>query len=229
MGKPPATGANVGRGAGLVPPAFAWASSGPTSPPTRTSSKYSAASLPALRPLHVPEELPAAFLRLAQSNTSRTVETCGILVGKIVQGKLMCDCILVPRQEGSSDTCSTTHEDEIWEYCSSHDVCTFGWIHTHPTQTCFLSSVDLHTHCGYQSTLDEAVAIVLSPNHTPNVGAFRLSHPHPPGLSQVQRCRKKGFHPDHQTNGQMPGNGVYEECPHLVWDKRPLQVVDLRP
>ena len=28
---------------------------------------------------------------------------------------------------------------------------------------CFLSSVDLHTHCGYQSLLDEAVAIVLSP------------------------------------------------------------------
>ena len=25
-----------------------------------------------------------------------------------------------------------------------------GWIHTHPTQTCFLSSVDVHTQCGYQ-------------------------------------------------------------------------------
>ena len=49
-------------------------------------------------------------------------------------------------------------------YCSEDpSLLTLGWIHTHPTQTCFLSSVDLHTHCGYQSLLDEAVAIVLSP------------------------------------------------------------------
>ncbi len=38
-----------------------------------------------------------------------------------------------------------------------------GWIHTHPSQTCFLSSVDVHTHCGYQTMLDEAVAIVMAP------------------------------------------------------------------
>ena len=70
---------------------------------------------------------------------------------------------------------------------------------------------------------------MLSPNHTPSTGAFRLSHPHPPGLAEVQRCRKTGFHPEHQRNGQNPGNGVYEECAHLRWTAgAPLQVVDLR-
>lgn len=34
---------------------------------------------------------------------------------------------------------------------------------THPTQTAFLSSVDLHTHCSYQMMLPEAIAIVCSP------------------------------------------------------------------
>ena len=31
-------------------------------------------------------------------------------------------------------------------------------------QTCFLSSVDVHTHCGYQTMLDEAIAIVMAPS-----------------------------------------------------------------
>ena len=43
-----------------------------------------------------------------------------------------------------------------------------GWIHTHPTQTCFLSSVDVHTQCGYQVRVqplfhfpDQPEAVVL--------------------------------------------------------------------
>ena len=70
--------------------------------------------------------------------------------------------------------------------------------------------MDLHTHCGYQSMLDEAVAIVLSPSRTPRHGVFRLSHP------------------DHQRNGQDAGNGVYEHSAHIRWTQTPIQVVDLR-
>lgn len=36
---------------------------------------------------------------------------------------------------------------------------------THPSQTAFLSSVDLHTHCSYQLMMPEAVAIVCAPKH----------------------------------------------------------------
>ena len=182
-----------------------------------------------LRTLVLPDTLCSTFLRLASPNTARNVETCGILVGRIVKGELVCDRLLVPNQTGSSDTCTTTNEDEIWEYCSSKELCTFGWIHTHPSQTCFLSSVDLHTQCGYQSVLDEAIAIVLSPSHSPSQGVYRLCHPSPPGLAELQRCRKTGFHPDHQRNGQNAGNGVYEETSHVRWDAAaPLMVVDLR-
>lgn len=35
-------------------------------------------------------------------------------------------------------------------FCRSRALYPLGWIHTHPTQTCFLSSVDVHTHCGFQ-------------------------------------------------------------------------------
>lgn len=37
-----------------------------------------------------------------------------------------------------------------------------GWIHTHPSQTAFLSSVDMHTQFGIQMLMPQAVAIVCS-------------------------------------------------------------------
>jgi STAM-binding protein len=52
---------------------------------------------------------------------------------------------------------------------------TLGWIHTHPTQTCFLSSIDLHTHFSYQVMLPEAIAIVMAPTSVPDSGIFSLS------------------------------------------------------
>ena len=42
------------------------------------------------------------------------------------------------------------NEEDIFEAQDSRGLYPLGWIHTHPTQTCFLSSVDIHTHCGYQ-------------------------------------------------------------------------------
>jgi len=81
----------------------------------------------------------------------------------------------------SSDSCDTVKEEEILEYVFNENLITFGWIHvidlffyflilkiilliqTHPTQTAFLSSVDLHTHLPYQLLLQEAIAIVISP------------------------------------------------------------------
>ena len=223
------------------PPAFAWAG-GAAAPPvcsvpgagaSSSSSVGMGGGAPSggvgLRALVLPAGLPAAFLGVAHANTARNVETCGILAGKIVKGELVCDRLLVPHQTGSSDTCTTTNEDEIWEYCTSNSLCTFGWVHTHPSQSCFLSSVDLHTQCGYQSVLDEAVAIVLSPHHSPATGCFRLCHPSPPGLAELQRCRKRGFHHEHQRNGANAGNGVYEHCAHVRWvPNAALAVVDMR-
>ena len=179
--------------------------------------------------MRIPAALCDKFLGLAEANTARGIETCGVLLGKIEQRMLWVDRVLVPSQDGTANTCTTTNEDEIWEYCDTHDLMTLGWIHTHPTQTCFLSSVDLHTHCSYQCILDEAVAIVLSPHHTPSRGTFRLCHPDPPGLKEVRDCRKSGFHPDHQQNGQDAGNGVYETCGHVQWvSDVAVEVVDLR-
>jgi STAM-binding protein len=58
-------------------------------------------------------------------------------------------------------------ETDLFDYVDTQGLMVCGWIHTHPTQTCFLSSRDLHTSVGYQVMLPESVAIVCAPSKDP--------------------------------------------------------------
>jgi STAM-binding protein len=151
-----------------------------------------------LRTIFVPATLRSAFLQLAASNTQRNLETCGILSGRLKANAYFVTHLIIPAQESTSDTCHTTDETLLFNYQDKHDLFTLGWIHTHPTQTCFMSSVDVHTHMSYQVMLPEAVAIVLSPSKQPSWGAFRLTDP--PGMQCIRACRQTGlFHPHDET------------------------------
>lgn len=88
-------------------------------------------------------------------------------------------------------------------------------------QTCFLSSVDIHTQCGYQTMLEEAVAIVMAPTDSKKkCGIFRLTTPE--GLTHVQRCNYRGFH--HQCSSVH-----YELCGHVYLNPNAKhEVIDLR-
>ena len=119
------------------------------------STKPSSASLYSntaggLRTVVVPSMAEGKFLSVAQPNTSRNVETCAILAGKLARDRFRITHLLVPKQSGTSDSCTTSNEEAIFEYQDKHELITLGWIHTHPSQTAFLSSVDLHTHASYQ-------------------------------------------------------------------------------
>uniref|UniRef100_A0A8C3G2P7 STAM binding protein b n=1 Tax=Cyclopterus lumpus TaxID=8103 RepID=A0A8C3G2P7_CYCLU len=145
----------------------------------------------ALRQLAVPAELCRSFLRLAEANTSRAVETCGILCGKLNRNAFTVTHVIVPKQCGGPDYCDTENEEELFLMQDQYDLITLGWIHTHPTQTAFLSSVDLHTHCSYQMMLPEAIAIVCSPKFN-EIGYFKLTDR---GTDEISTCKQKGFHP----------------------------------
>uniref|UniRef100_A0A3Q1HPF1 MPN domain-containing protein n=1 Tax=Anabas testudineus TaxID=64144 RepID=A0A3Q1HPF1_ANATE len=145
----------------------------------------------ALRQLAVPAELCRNFLRLAEANTSRSVETCGILCGKLTRNAFTVTHVIIPKQCGGPDYCDTENEEELFLIQDQYDLITLGWIHTHPTQTAFLSSVDLHTHCSYQMMLPEAIAIVCSPKFN-EIGYFRLTDR---GTDEISTCKQKGFHP----------------------------------
>lgn len=165
-----------------------------------------------LRTVFLPPDLRHRFVRIAAANTARNLETCGILCGTLISNALFISRLVIPEQISTSDTCETVNEGELFDYVDSEDLLMLGWIHTHPTQTCFMSSRDLHTHGGYQTMLPESIAIVCAPSKTPDWGVFRLTDP--PGLKSVLTCKQTGlFHPHEErnmyTDALRPGH-VYE-------------------
>ncbi len=121
-----------------------------------------------LRTVFLPPTLRKEFLNIAEDNTRRNLETCGMLCGTLISNALFIQRVVIPEQKSTSDTCETVNENSLFEYCSKEDLLLLGWIHTHPTQSCFMSSVDLQTHFGYQTMMKESIAIVCAPSKSPS-------------------------------------------------------------
>lgn len=117
-----------------------------------------------LRTIFLPPDLRLRFLALALPNTQANLETCGILCGTLISNALFISKLVIPDQKSTSDTCETVNEDKLFDFVDGEDLMVLGWIHTHPTQTCFMSSRDLHTHSGYQAMMSESIAIVCAPS-----------------------------------------------------------------
>ncbi|KAL8801922.1 MAG: hypothetical protein Q9182_004156 [Xanthomendoza sp. 2 TL-2023] len=117
-----------------------------------------------LRTIFLPPDLRHRFLSIALANTKANLETCGILCGTLISNALFISKLVIPEQESTSDTCETVNESDLFDYIDGEDLMILGWIHTHPTQTCFMSSRDLHTHSGYQVMMPESIAIVCAPS-----------------------------------------------------------------
>ncbi|XP_053574105.1 STAM-binding protein [Bombina bombina] len=171
-----------------------------------------------LRHVRIPRDLCLKFLKLAQNNTQRAVETCGILCGKLMQNEFTVTHVLVPKQSGGPDYCNTENEEDLFLIQDQHGLLTLGWIHTHPTQTAFLSSVDLHTHCSYQMILPESIAIVCSPKFQ-ETGFFKLTDH---GMEEISACRQKGFHP------HCKDPPLFCACSHSSVCDLDVTVLDLR-
>ncbi|KAL1356778.1 AMSH-like ubiquitin thioesterase 1 isoform X4 [Arachis hypogaea] len=175
--------------------------------------------------LHVSTSMMENFMKLAKSNTDKNLETCGILAGLLKNRKFFITALIIPKQESTSDSCQATNEEEIFDVQDKQSLFPLGWIHTHPTQSCFMSSIDLHTHYSYQIMLPEAVAIVMAPRDSSRKhGIFRLTTPG--GMNVIKQCQHRGFHP----HSQPPDGGpIYNTCtdvymnPDLKFD-----VIDLR-
>jgi proteasome lid subunit RPN8/RPN11 len=94
------------------------------------------------------------------------VQYGGILCGTLISNALFISRLVIPEQETTSDTYETVNESALFDLCGAEDLIVLCWIHTHPTQTCFMSSRDLHTHRGYQMMMPESIAIVCAPSKT---------------------------------------------------------------
>ncbi|XP_019455986.1 PREDICTED: AMSH-like ubiquitin thioesterase 3 [Lupinus angustifolius] len=189
------------------------------------SSQDSGAGPTTYQHLHIPIKMMEDFLRLASGNTRKNLETCGVLAGSLKNRVFHITTLIIPKQESTSDSCQTLNEEEIFEVQDSLSLFSLGWIHTHPSQTCFMSSVDLHTHYSYQIMLPEAIAIVMAPTDTDSPhGIFHLSDPG--GVSVIRNCQQRGFHPHEEPSD---GSQIYEHCSHVYMNANlKFEVVDLR-
>jgi len=147
------------------------------------------------------------------------------LAGKLQKNQLIITTVIIPEQKGTANTCVTAEEEKLIAVQDKNKLITLGWIHTHPSQTCFLSSVDLHTHFSYQVMTPEAIAIVLAPSKIPNYGAFVITST---GMAELSGCNRGGFH---KHSSEVRG-GLYDAATHVKMDngKRKLSCsfIDLR-
>ncbi|TYJ43448.1 hypothetical protein E1A91_A03G154300v1 [Gossypium mustelinum] len=128
------------------------------------------------------------FLELAKENTKKDLETCGVLGAFLEKGTFYVTTLIIPKQESTSNS-------------------------THPSQSCFMSSIDLHTQYSYQVMVPEAFAIVVAPtDNSRSYGIFRVSEPN--GMSLLKECQEKGsqFHSHEET---VDGSPIYERCTHV--------------
>ncbi|XP_041670864.1 AMSH-like protease [Cheilinus undulatus] len=190
----------------------------PISQPATTLAGVHTQRVEGLRRVVIPRDLTYRFLLLAESNTTRGIETCGVLCGRLTHNEFVLTHIVIPKQSAGPDFCDMENVEELFSFQDQQNLLTLGWIHTHPTQTAFLSSVDLHTHCSYQLMLPEAIAIVCAPKHN-DTGVFRLTGP---GMSEVSGCRLKGFHP----HSKEPA--LFTVCKHVVVRESKISLLDLR-
>jgi len=130
--------------------------------------------------------------------------------------------MVIPKQTGTRDTCEALPgaEESILLHALSNNLVCLGWIHTHPTQSCFLSSVDMHTTLPYQQMLPDAVAIVVAPTDSElPIGVWRLTSC---GIEGIRSCHRQGFH-DHD------GKVSYSQIADTHWDTNAkVVVVDMR-
>ncbi|KAK8363435.1 hypothetical protein V6Z12_A03G162400 [Gossypium hirsutum] len=155
-----------------------------------------------LQNVHISTRLMEDFLELAKENTKKDLETCGVLGAFLEKGTFYVTTLIIPKQESTSNS-------------------------THPSQSCFMSSIDLHTQYSYQVMVPEAFAIVVAPtDNSRSYGIFRVSEPN--GMSLLKECQEKGsqFHSHEET---VDGSPIYERCTHVYKNSNlRFEIFDLR-
>lgn len=100
-----------------------------------------------LRTVIVPSRLLSSFINIAHRNTSNNVETCGILAGKLERDQFYITHMIIPKQKGTSDSCVTMNEEEIFDFQDQHNLITLGWIHVSSFSSAHLVDIPLFPLC----------------------------------------------------------------------------------
>ena len=101
----------------------------------------------------ISDYLVSIFKAMVQRDLDRNLETCGVLGGKKTNDDWFVSHLILPEQHQTDVSCLLTDQGQaqLEEYLHGHELGQIGWIHTHPSQTAFLSSMDQHQHFSYQT------------------------------------------------------------------------------
>lgn len=179
-----------------------------------------------LQDVHISVRLMEDFIDLAKDNTEKDLETCGVLGAFLERGTFYVTTLIIPKQESTSSSCLAINEAEVFSIQNERSLFPVGWIHTHPSQSCFMSSIDLHTQFSYQVMVPEAFAIVVAPtDNSRKCGIFRITNPS--GMKVLRECQENdGFHPHSETSDGSP---IYENCTHVYTNSNlRFEIFDLR-
>ncbi|KAI0259026.1 hypothetical protein BC834DRAFT_834252 [Gloeopeniophorella convolvens] len=188
-----------------------------------TPAPLSDAPIRDLMAVNLPYDCLQRFISIGRINTERNRETCGLLLGRQKGKRYVMTTLLIPKQFSTHNACTIEDEVDIAHFAKQRALVTLGWIHTHPTESCFMTSIDLHMQGIFQSVLPEAFAVVCSPKHSPNFRLYRLTDPS--GIRTILSCEETNVlhtHPERQ---------LYAPTDHVrikAAGSMPMEVVDLR-
>jgi len=177
-----------------------------------------------------PGDLVSKFKQLAAANSNNNIETCGFMFGKMLSSQsaqsYTLTHVFIPKQGGTADTCQPTEQGELEMYGFSGEhpeLIQLGWIHTHPSQTAFLSSVDMATQFSCQTLLPEALAIVCSIKYN-ETKFLQLTEI---GLQKVrQKLENSGS--DQFTAYDVGRDQLQAECEYIKMTNESCTIVDRR-
>ncbi|GJV81438.1 putative reverse transcriptase domain-containing protein [Tanacetum coccineum] len=100
-----------------------------------------------------PRPGPASLFQDDAHNSTTYQHLHIVSSGSLKNRNFQITTLIIPEQESTSDSCQTLNEEDIFDVQEKRALFPLGWIHTHPSQTNFMSSVDLHTYYAYQASL----------------------------------------------------------------------------
>eukprot|EP01084_Bolivina_argentea_P169764 294253_1 len=151
--------------------------------------------------------------KFAMENTNKNIETGGILLGSKNESTntFTVTHILLPKQSGTANAVFMKNENEWAQVCDTLSLQFGGWIHTHPKQQCFMSSVDLHTQLNMQTLNNSAIGIVVAPTDCTEI--FRLTSS---GVQFLSNCTTNGHHVHANKHHEDISPLLYEKAKNIV-------------
>ncbi|KAL9645911.1 hypothetical protein ABK040_001020 [Willaertia magna] len=216
-----------------------------------------------LKPIYINEHLIDDFLNLSNEYTKKGIEFCGIFAGQLIQEKYFTiNYLFIPKQENTPNSCKAINELEILNILDdlnqqntlqntlqntqtlqntlqNNEIISIGWIHTHPIQNAFLSSIDLRTHFGYQTTLKESFAMVFSKMEN-KISTFRIKDEYSNnnkdsylnGMEKLKFIFRENIYWGMDKHEYLEEDEIlYENCKHVFisYDYNiPYQIIDKR-